>query len=184
MLKVLCIFLLIHHYSCLNLNSALSREIFKYHRETKFKANFARQVVDKIYNAFHQWYFTITFCEFTYFENRILKYTENYGDGYPVLLLNGCPDTNTTKVKPRYNIHGQTAYVVTSAVLHIDMSEFVIDALKRTGVFQPRSAVIFVINVPVQIDSYFYYHMKNHFQLLWSRSVTNSVLVLWSGRLK
>ncbi|CAF4850578.1 unnamed protein product [Pieris macdunnoughi] len=169
---------------CLKPNSVLYKEIFEYHNETFFKAEYAYEVVTKIFNAYKQWFFTITFCEFTYFENRILKYIENYGDGYPVMLLSGCPDTNNTKVKPKINKHGQTAYVVTSNDLSIEESEFAIEAFIRTGVFQPRAAVIFVIKTPVQVDSYFFYTMKNHFELLWKRKVTNSVLVLWSEGLR
>ncbi|XP_072932992.1 uncharacterized protein [Epargyreus clarus] len=164
--------------------NVLKTEIFAYHNETSFKAEFAYQVVQKIFNAFRQWFFTITFCEFTYFENRILKYTENYAYGYPVMLLNGCPDVNKTKVKPKINKHGQTAYVITSEDLTIDGSEFSVDALLRTGVFKPRSVVIFVINTPIKMDSYFYYAMKRHFHLLFTRSLTNSVILVWSGELK
>ncbi|KAM3957097.1 ionotropic receptor 85a [Aphomia sociella] len=166
-----------------NINSVLYNEIFAYHKETSEKAEIANQVVNKIYNSFKQWFFTITFCDFTYIENRILKYTETQDYGYPVLLLNGCPHTNTTKVKPRINKHGQTAYVITSKELTLDVSEYIIETLVRTGVFKPRSAVIFIINVPVEMDSYYYYVMKNHFQFLWTRSVTNSVVILWSDRL-
>ncbi|XP_047531269.1 uncharacterized protein LOC125066972 [Vanessa atalanta] len=184
MLRIIFALSLASFCLCLDQSAVLYNEVFAYHNETYFKAEFAYQVVRKIFNAFNQWFFTITFCEFTYFENRILKYTENYGYGYPVMLLNGCQNLNTTKVKPRLNRHGQTAYLVTSDDLTIDDSEYAIEALTRTGVFKPRSAVIFVINVPVQVDSYFYYSMMNHFQLLWSRSITNSIVVLWSDRLR
>ncbi|VVD00565.1 unnamed protein product, partial [Leptidea sinapis] len=168
----------------LNLSSTLYKEVLSYHNETYFKTEYAYQVVNKIFNSYTQWFFTITFCEFTHFENRILKYTETYGDGYPVMLLNGCPNTNITKVKPKINIHGETAYIVTSNDLSIDESEFAIEAFIHTGVFQPRSAVIFVIKMPVEMDSYFFYSMKNHFELLWNRRVTKSVLILWSERLR
>ncbi|XP_026496413.2 uncharacterized protein LOC113400930 [Vanessa tameamea] len=184
MLRIIFALSLANFCLCLDQSAVLYNEVFAYHNETYFKAEFAYQVVQKIFNAFNQWFFTITFCDFTYFENRILKYTENYGYGYPVMLLNGCQNLNTTKVKPRLNRHGQTAYLVTSDDLTIDDSEYAIEALTRTGVFKPRSAVIFVINVPVQVDSYFYYSMMNHFQLLWSRSITNSIVVLWSDRLR
>lgn len=165
-------------------NNTLSQEVFNYHVETMKKAEYAYDVVHIMYNSFRQWYFTITFCEFTYFENRILKYTENYGNGYNVMLLNGCPHSNKSFVKPKYNKHGQTAYLVTSDKLSIEMSEPVIEALKRTGVFKPRSAVIFVINTPMESDKYLYHTLKSHFQLLWSRSITNSVLILKSDRLR
>lgn len=183
-ITVLLVLLSCHWTSSLNTNITLFREVFKYNENTARKANFAKEVVNKIYNAFRQWYFTITFCEFTYFENRILGYTETYGYGYPVLLLNGCPDSNKTRVKPRVDKHGQTAYLVTSKDISIDGSEYAVETLKRTGVFKPRSAVIFVINEFLNIDKYFYYTVKNHFQLLWSRSITNSVLILWTDRLK
>lgn len=182
--SVLVILLLCHQTSSLNTKSTLFQEVFAYHENTAQKANFANEVVKKIYNAFQQWFFTITFCEFTYFENRILKYTENYGYGYPVLLLNGCPDTNKTRVKPRVNKHGQTAYLVTSKDLTIDGSDYVVETLERTGVFKPRSAVIFVINEVTTMNKYFYHTVKSHFQLLWSRSITNSVLIVWTDRLK
>ncbi|XP_068617397.1 uncharacterized protein [Battus philenor] len=169
---------------CIDPESELYKEVFTYHNQTFAKAEYAFEVVEKIFNAFKQWFFTITFCEFTYFENRILKYTENYGYGYPVMLLNGCPDIVKTKVKPRINRHGTTAYLVTSNELSLDGSEFVIEALIRTGVFKPRSAVIFVINTPVDMDSYFLYTMKLHFHLLLSKSITNSVMILYSGRLR
>lgn len=181
---VLLILLSCYQMSSLDTNSTLFQEVFAYHTDTAQKAKFANEVVNKIYNAFRQWFFTITFCEFTYFENRILKYTENYGYGYPVLLLNGCPDANKTRTKPRVDKHGQTAYLVTSEDLTVDGSDYVVDTLKRTGVFKPRSAVIFIVNEVVTIDNYFYFTVKNHFQLLWSRSITNSVLILWSGRLR
>ncbi|XP_041980150.1 uncharacterized protein LOC121733837 [Aricia agestis] len=182
-IAIIAIFL-INQTHCIDESSPLYQEIEQYHNETNTKAEFAYQVVDKIFNAFQQWFFTITFCDFTYFENRILRYTETYGYGYPVMLLNGCPDTNNSKSKPKIDTHGQTAYLVTSDELTIDGSEQALMALASTGVFKPRSAVIFVINSPVSDDSYFYYAMKNHFQLLWSVSITNSVLVLWSGSLK
>lgn len=183
MFLTLLIVTFLHPSVSIDPNSPLSKEIFTYHNQTSFKAEYAFEVVEKIFNAFKQWFFTITFCDFTYFENRILKYTENYGYGYPVMLLNGCPDANKTKVKPRINRHGDTAYLVTSNELSLDGSEFVIEALMRTGVFKPRSAVIFVINTPVKMDSYFFYTMKLHFRILLSRSITNSVMVLYSGRL-
>lgn len=169
---------------CLDENSALYQEVFTYHNETSKKAEFAYEVVNKIYKAFRQWFFTITFCEFTYFENRILKYTENYEYGYSVLLLNSCADTNKTRVKPRFDRHGATTYVVTANEFTIDVSANVIDAFQRSGVFKPRSAVIFVVNEIVDLDKYFYHEAKSHFQLLWSRSITNSVLILKSDRLK
>ncbi|KPI95857.1 hypothetical protein RR46_11570 [Papilio xuthus] len=183
MLLILTIIALLHPSISIDPDSPLSKEIFTYHNQTSFKAEYAFEVVEKIFNAFKQWFFTITFCDFTYFENRILKYTENNGYGYPVMLLNGCPDANKTKVKPRINRHGATAYLVTSNQLSLDGSEFVIEALMRTGVFKPRSAVIFVINTPVEMDSYFFYTMKLHFRLLLSRSITNSVMVLYCHRL-
>lgn len=184
MLMFLGLTLLCQHSLCCNTSTVLFQEVFEYHSETNKKAEYAYQVVDKIYSAFRQWFFTITFCEFTYFENRILKYTENMDYGYPVLLLNGCPNPNKTRVKPRIDKHGQTAYVITSNQLAINVSEDVINALVRTGVFKPRSALIFVVNVPIQTDNYFFYSVKNHFQLLWSRNIANSVLILWSDKLE
>lgn len=181
---VLFIFLMIKFAASFDSDSVLYKEIASYHNETHFKAQYAYEVVKKIFNAFKQWFYTITFCDFTYFENRILKYTENYGYGYPVMLLNGCPDVNKTKVKPKINRHGKTVYVVTSNELTLDGSEFVLEAFMRTGVFKPRSAVIFVISTPIEMDSYFFYNMKLHFKLLLSRSITNSVIVLYSNRLK
>ncbi|CAH2047464.1 unnamed protein product, partial [Iphiclides podalirius] len=175
---------IIHQTTSINSDSVLYKEIAAYHNETSFKARYAYEVVEKIFNAFKQWFYTITFCDFTYFENRILKYTENSGDGYPVMLLNGCPDANRTKVRPKINRHGKTVYVVTSDELSLEGSEFVMEAFIRTGVFKPRSAVIFVISNPVEMDSYFFYNMKLHFRLLLSRSITNSVMVLHSGRLR
>ncbi|CAG4935488.1 unnamed protein product [Parnassius apollo] len=168
----------------INPECALYKEIFDYHNQTYFKAEFAFEVVEKIFNAFKQWFFTITFCDFTYFENRILKYIENYDNGYPVMLLNGCRNSNKTKMKLKINKHGQTTYVVTSNELSLDGSEFVIEAFTRTGVFTPRSVVIFVINTPIEMDSYFFYNMKQHFQFLISRRITNSVMALYSGRLR
>lgn len=169
---------------CYNNSSVLYNEIFDYHKETFLKAEFAYQFAMKIFNAFRQWYFTVTFCEFTYFENRILKYIENYDYGYAVLLLNGCQSLNNSRVKPKLDKHGEVAYIITSSDLTLDDSEYAIEALTRTGVFKPRSTVIFVINVPKQVDNYFYYSMERHFQLLWSRSITNSIVVVWSDRLK
>ncbi|XP_063826455.1 uncharacterized protein LOC135075937 [Ostrinia nubilalis] len=176
MLTALKIILLLH-CTRISTSNVLFQEIETYHNETYYKAEYAYEVVNKIYNAFRQWFFTVTFCEFTYFENRILKYTENMDYGYPVLLLNGCPNTNRTRSKPRINIHGQTAYVITSDSLTLQGSEYIVEALVRTGVFKPRSTVIFVINVPITKDNYFFYSMKNHFKLLWSRSITNSVVI-------
>lgn len=184
MLKVLVIISLLRYLQCLPPSSVLYQEIFRYHSETASKADFALEVVTKIHYSFHQWYFTVAFCEFTYFENRILKYTENYGYGYPVMLLNSCPNLNTSKVKPRFNKHGQTTYLVTSNELTLSGSETVIESFKRTGVFQPRSPVIFVINLPIELNSYSYYIIRLHFQLLWSRSITNSILILRSDRLR
>lgn len=184
MLVIFVLILLFNQSVCLNSDSPLYKEIFEYHNETYAKAEFAYEVVQLMYNSFRQWFFTITFCEFTYFENRILKYTENYGDGYNVMLLSACPLSNKTAVKPKYNTHGETAYLVTSDNLSAEMSEAVIQALKQTGVFKPRSAVIFVVNTPIEPDNYLYYTLKNHFHLLWSRSITNSVLVLKSDRLR
>lgn len=181
---VLLILLLNHQTKGQDPNSILFKEVMAYHADVAQKSNFASEVVDKIYNAFRQWFFTITFCEFTYFENRILKFTENYGYGYPILLLNGCPDTNRSRSRPRLDKHGTTAYLVTSSQLSVDTSEYVMDILERTGVFKPRSAVIFVINEVVTVTRYFYFEIKNHFELLLSRSITNSVLILWCDRLK
>lgn len=168
----------------LDSRTALYQEVFKYHNETGSRAEFAYEVVEKIFNAFEQWYFTVTFCNFTYFENRIMKYIETRGNGYPVLLTNGCPDTNRKRVKPIMTRHGQTAYLVTSSELNLDGSDFAIEALERTGFFKPRSTVIFLVSDPLEIDEYFYYTTKLHFQLLWSRSITNSVLILKADRLK
>ncbi|XP_075975662.1 uncharacterized protein LOC142976258 [Anticarsia gemmatalis] len=184
MLLIFALILLFHQIVCIE-NTALYQEVSEYHNETSRKAEFAFDVVRIMYNSFRQWFFTITFCEFTYFENRILKYTENYGNGYNVMLLNGCPFlTNRSVVKPKYNTHGETAYLVTADDLSTENSETSIDALTSTGVFKPRSAVIFVVNTPVELDKYFYYVLKTHFQLLWSRSITNSVLILKSDRLR
>lgn len=176
MLTPLKIILLLYctHISTSNV---LFQEIQAYHNETAYKAEHANKVVTKIYNAFRQWFFTVTFCEFTYFENRILKYTENMEYGYPVVLLNGCPNANKTRSKPKINIHGQTAYVITASTLTLEGGEYIVEALLRTGVFKPRSIVIFIINTPIIKDDYFSYDMKNHFQLLWSRSITNSVVM-------
>lgn len=184
MLVILTVILLFRPSLCLEESNALYQEVMDYNNETWAKAEFAFEVVNIMYNSFRQWFFTITFCEFTYFENRILKYTEQYGYGYNVMLLNGCPLSNRSVVKPKYNRHGQTAYLVTSNELSIDVSETVINALKRTGVFKPRSAVIFVINTPVQLDKYFYHALTNHFQLLWSSSITTSVLILKTDKLR
>ncbi|XP_063622369.1 uncharacterized protein LOC134794487 [Cydia splendana] len=183
MLTVLGIALLLKHSLCVN-PSILFQEVQAYHSETSAKTDFAYQVVDKIYNAFRQWFFTIIFCEFTYFESRILKYTENYNDGYPVLLLDGCPTSNNSETKPRIDKHGKTAYIVTSNQLTVENNDLVIYTLRRTGVFKPRSVVIFVINIEVTMDSYFHYAMKEHFQLCWGRRIPNSILVLWSERLR
>lgn len=169
---------------CFDSSDVLYKEVMEYHNDTYAKAEYAYEVVNLIYNSFRQWYFTVTFCEFTYFENRILKYTEQYGDGYNVMLLNGCPHSNNSIIKPRYNRHGETAYLITSNDLSIDVSETAITALKRTGLFKPRSAVIFVIKTPVELDDYSYHALNYHFQLLWSSSLTNSVLILKSDRLK
>lgn len=168
---------------CLHPRSALYQEVFTYHNNTYDKAEYAFEVVDKIYNAFRQWFFTIIFCEFTYFENRILKYTETKDHGCPVVVLSGCPSSESTKVKPVIDKHGATAYIVTSNELSLEVSDDVIRTLIRTGVFKPRSPLIFVINIAVDVDSYFYYEMQIHFQLLWSRSITNSVLIVWNKRL-
>ncbi|XP_064292161.1 uncharacterized protein Ir85a [Plodia interpunctella] len=184
MVLLFLLILLFQKALCINTSSILFQEVSEYHEETRKKAEYANEVVSKIYNAFKQWFFTITFCDFTYFENRILKYTENMGDGYPVLLLNGCPDTNRTKTKPRIDKHGQTAYVITFDALSTEVSEYVIQALVRTGVFKPRSAVVFVINVAITMDNYFFYTMKTHFQLLWSRNIANSVVIVSSASLK
>lgn len=184
MLKIFVTLTLVNYSLSQNTSSVLYNEVFTYHEQTFQKAEFAYEVVLKIFNAFQQWFFTVTFCEFTYFENRILKYTETFGYGYPVMLLNGCQDPNSTQVKPRLNRHGQTAYIVTSNRLSVEDSENAIDALTKTGVFKRRSAVIFVLNVPVEVDSYFYYTMKIHFELLWSRRISNSILVLWTDRLR
>lgn len=184
MLKYLLFLLLFNNSACLSSSSDLNRSIFKYHERTYNKAKFAREVVNKIYNSFHQWYFTITYCNFTYFENAILKHLETHSYGYPVLLLNGCPDKIATKVQPRFNIHGQTTYLVTSASLNIDEFDTAASALKMTGIFQPRSTVIFVITLPVTLNNYLLHAMKIHFQLLWSRMVTNSVLIIWSSKLR
>lgn len=173
-----------HKTHTLDQTSALQKEVFKYHNVTAIKADFASEVVDKIFNGFQQWFLTVTFCDFTYFENSLLKYIEIRGDGYPVILINGCPDANKTRVKPKINKHGKTAYLVTSSELNLDGSDFVIDTLERTGVFKPRSTVIFIINDVVKIDNYFYYTLKLHFKLLWSRSITSSVLFLKSDRLQ
>lgn len=162
----------------------LYNEVFAYNNETDYKAYFAQKVVEKIQTGFRQWFFTIIFCEFTYFENRIVKYTETYNDGYPVFLLSSCPDSHRVRIKPRIDKHGETSYIVSSHELSLDVNEYVLAALIRTGVWNPRSSVIFVINVPVEIDSYFYHTMKNHFKLLRSNRITNSVLVIWSDRLK
>ncbi|KAH9643046.1 hypothetical protein HF086_004614 [Spodoptera exigua] len=178
MFVVLLTLLLYRPALCLDETNALYKEVMEYHNETASKAEYAYEVVDIMYNSFRQWYFTITFCEFTYFENRILKYTEQYDYGYNVMLLNGCPNNNNSVIKPRYNSHGETAYLVTSNDLSIDVSEAAIMALKRTGMFKPRSAVIFVVKTLVVLDNYFYHALRNHFQLLWSSSLTNSVLIL------
>ncbi|XP_045769695.1 uncharacterized protein LOC123870429 [Maniola jurtina] len=184
MLRIFLTLTLVNCSLCISPSSVLYNEVFAYHNETYIKAEFAYAAVLKIFNAFQQWFFTVTFCEFTYFENRILKYTETFGYGYPVMLLNGCQNLNNTKVKPKRNTHGQTAYIVTSDQLTVEDSENAIDALTKTGVFKRRSAVIFILNVPVEVDSYFYFSMKIHFELLWSRQITNSILVLWTDQLK
>lgn len=183
-LIILTLLILIHDVTCFNETNQLYQEIMTYHSETSAKAIFASEVVSNIYNSFEQWYFTIAFCEFSYMENRIIKYTENYGNGNPVMLVNTCPRNDRAKFKPKYNIHGQTVYIITSENLRLEDSEQAVESLKRTGVFQPRSAVIFVVNIPVEIDSYFFYNVKMHFQLLWSRSITNSVLMVWSHKLR
>ncbi|CAG9787622.1 unnamed protein product [Diatraea saccharalis] len=185
MLRLLGLLILLHFATGSLNTSVLFQEVIAYQNATYYKADYAYEVVSKIYNAFRRWFFTITFCEFTYFENRILKYTETTGYGYPVILLNGCPDTNRTRVKPKINKHGQTAYVITGNDISLDISEYVVDALIRTGVFKPRSAVIFIINEPIEMDSYFFYTLKCHFQFLWSKSITNSVVILkWEQTVK
>lgn len=184
MLVIFLTLLLSNSSLCFDETDVLYKEVMEYHNDAYSKASYAYEVVNIMYNSFRQWYFTITFCEFTYFENRILKYTEQYGHGYNVMLLNGCPYSNNSFIKPRYNTHGETAYLVTSNDLSIDVSETVITALKRTGIFKPRSAVIFVIKTPIELDNYFYHALNNHFQLLWSSSLTNSVLILKTDRLK
>lgn len=183
MIKILSLLIYVQYSTSIHPRSALFQEIFTYHNETYNKAEYAYEVVDKIYNAYRQWFFTIIFCEFTYFENRILKYTETKNYGYPVLLLSGCSSSNSTKVKPKIDKHGATAYIITSKELSLEVNDDVIGALLRTGVFKPRSPLIFVINLPVKVDSYFYYTMQRHFQLLWSRSITNSVLIVWNEKL-
>lgn len=183
MIKIFCVLLYVQYSTSLHPQSALYQEVFTYHNETAEKAIFAYKVVDKIYNAFRQWFFTIIFCDFTYFENRILKYTETKDYGYPVLLLSGCASSASTKVKPKIDKHGATAYIITSEELSLEVNDDVIGALIRTGVFKPRSPLIFVVKLPVDVDSYFYYEMQKHFQLLWSRSITNSVLILWNEKL-
>lgn len=184
MLVIFLTLLLFKSSLCFDETSVLYQEVMDYHKESAEKASYAFEVVDVMYNSFRQWYFTITFCEFTYFENRILKYTEQYGYGYNVMLLNGCPHSNHSFIKPRLNRHGETAYLITSNDLSLDTSETVITALKQTGIFKPRSSVIFVIKNPIELDNYFYHALNNHFQLLWSSSLTNSVLILKTDRLK
>ncbi|XP_063891665.1 uncharacterized protein LOC135117131 [Helicoverpa armigera] len=184
MLVIFVILLMCRLSLCFNESSILFQEVKEYHRDAWLKAEYAYEVVNIMYNSFRQWYFTVTFCEFTYFENRILKYTEQYGYGYNVMLLSGCPYSNNSFVKPRHNRHGETAYLVTSNDLSLDVSETVIAALKRTGIFKPRSAVIFVIKNVLELDNYFYHALSNHFQMLWSSSVTNSVLILKTDRLR
>lgn len=184
LVKLVSILIYVQCSTSLHPQSAMYQEVFTYHNETASKAEYAYEVVDKIYNVFRQWYFTIIFCEFTYFENRILKYTETKDYGYPVMLLSGCASSASTKVKPRIAKHGETAYIVTSDELSLEVNDDVIGALIRTGVFKPRSPLIFVINIPVDVDSYFYYEMQRHFQLLWSRSITNSVLIVWNEELR
>lgn len=183
MIKIFSILFVVQYSTSLHPQSALYQEVFTYHNETAEKAEYAYEVVDKIYNAFRQWFFTIIFCDFTYFENRILKYTETKNYGYPVLLLSGCASSASTKVKPKIDKHGATAYIITSEELSLEVNDDVIGALIRTGVFKPRTPLIFVIKVPVDVNSYFYYEMQQHFQLLWSRSITNSVLILWNEKL-
>lgn len=181
MIKPLIVALLAHQSLCLSPTSVLYNEIFTYHNETALKSDFALQVVDKIYNSFRQWFFTIIFCEFTYFENRILKFTETKNGGYPVVLINGCGISDSSyRVKPKIDKQGETAYVVTSDNLSIEVNENSIRALVRTGVFKPRSTVIFVINIPVETDQYFHFAVHQHFQLLKSHRITNSVLIVWS----
>lgn len=175
--------LIVHQSLCVH-SRVLYQEVSEYHNETSAKAEFAYEVVDKIYGAFRQWFFTIIFCDFTYFENRILKYTETKDYGYPVILINGCPNNDTVKVKPKIDKHGQTAYILTSETLSVEINDFALKALIRTGVFKPRAPVIFVIIVPIKIENYFYHTMTQHFQMIWSRQITNSVLVVWCNRLR
>lgn len=184
MLVIFLTLLLFKPSLCFDETNVLFQEVMEYHKDAAVKAAYAFEVVNIMYNSFRQWYFTLTFCEFTYFENRILKYTEQYDYGYNVMLLNGCPYSNNSFIRPRFNTHGETAYLITSNDLSIDMSETAILALKRTGLFKPRSAVIFVIKSPVELDNYFYHALNNHFLLLWSYSLTNSVLILRTDRLK
>lgn len=183
MVKIFIVLFYVQYSTSLHPQSALYQEVFTYHNETANKAEFAYKVVDKIYNTFRQWFFTIIFCDFTYFENRILKYTETKNYGYPVLLLSGCPSSASTKVKPMIDKHGATAYIITSEELSLEVSDSIIRALIRTRVFKPRSPLIFVINLPVDVNSYFYHDMQKHFQLLWSRSITNSILIVWDEKL-
>lgn len=181
MIKPLFVVLLAHQSLCVSPTSVLYTEIFTYHNETAFKSDFAYEVVDKIYNSFREWFFTIIFCEFTYFENRILKFTETMNYGYPVVLINGCASTDSSyRVKPKIDKQGETAYVVTSDDLSVEVNENSIRALVRTGVFKPRSTVIFIINLPVVTDQYFHYAVHQHFQLLRSNRITNTVLMVWS----
>lgn len=173
--------------SVLNVNFVSTSTIFddfeKFQKGTDFKSNYAYEVVKNVYQNVQPWYFTVIFCNFTYFENRILKYTETLSEK-PVMLLDGCPFNKKIKVKPTFTRHGTTAYIVTSNELSLEVNDGVISTLKRTGVWKPRTLVIFIITLPVKIDSYFNFDMKTHFSLIWSKRMTKSILIVWSDRMR
>lgn len=183
MFLIIKISILISILSLVSTNK-LVEEILNYEDDANFHSKYAYEVVTKIYQNFSQWFFTIILCDYSYFENIIIKHIETYGYGHSAMIHSGCVASNYDKVKPKIDNHGTTAYIVTSNVLSLDVNDAVIVALKKTGVWKPRTVLIFIINVPIQIDSYFHYDMENHFNLLWSRRISKSILIIWSGRMR
>ncbi|GBP34760.1 hypothetical protein EVAR_21824_1 [Eumeta japonica] len=167
-----------------NSNDPIIDEIDSMLKGAEFKHDYAYKIVDRIYNDFGRWLFTIIFCEFTYLENSILQYMETYDYGYPVMLLDGCPTRNGSRVRPKFRRHGVPAYVMTSPELSLESNDYFISALTRTGVWKPRSKVIFVLTRSVVTDGYFNYAMKSHFRSLWSSKITNTILIVWNKKMK
>lgn len=184
MVKLLSILFFVQCATTLHPQSAMYQKVFTYHNDTASKAEFAYNVVEKVYEAFQQWVFTIFFHESTHFENSMLKYTEMKNYCNPVLIFSGCASSAPTKVKPQIDKHGATTYIITFEELS-SVNDDAIGALIRCpGVFKPRSPLIVVLSIPVDVDSNFYYDMQRHFQLLWSKNITNSVLILRNEKLR